>query len=96
MLLLFKMRKYLLFLVFTMVFVNGCYNVPTEIDLETECSKGSDCVPASCCHATECVPASEAPSCEGIMCTMECRPNTMDCGQGSCKCVDNKCKAVLK
>ncbi|MBU1205095.1 MAG: hypothetical protein KJ968_00325 [Nanoarchaeota archaeon] len=90
------MRKYLLFLVFAMVFVSGCYSTPTETDLEAECSKDLDCVPASCCHATECVPAGEAPNCEGIMCTMECRPDTMDCGQGFCMCMDNKCKAVLK
>ena len=90
------MRKYLLFLVFAIVFVSGCYSTPTETDLEAECSKDLDCVPASCCHPAECVPAEEAPSCEGMMCTMECKPNTMDCGQGSCKCIDNKCKAVLK
>jgi len=84
------MRKYLLFLVFAMFFVSGC--APDD----AECSKDSECVPAACCHSDSCVPASEAPSCEGIMCTMECMPDTMDCGQGSCKCIDNKCKAVLK
>jgi len=89
------MRKYLLFLVFAIVFVSGC-SVPTETDLESECSKDSDCVPASCCHSDSCVPAGEAPNCEGMMCSMECKPETLDCGQGSCKCIDNKCKAVLK
>ena len=90
------MKKYFLFLVFAVVFVSGCSSVPTEIDLEAECSQDQDCVPASCCHATECVPTGEAPNCEGMMCTMECRPDTMDCGQGFCRCIDNKCKAVLK
>ncbi len=86
------MRKYILILVLAMVFVSGCSSVPDD----AECSYDSDCVPASCCHPDSCVPAGEAPNCEGMMCTMECRPNTMDCGQGSCKCIDNKCKAVLK
>jgi len=86
------MRKYLLFLVFIMVFVSGCSGVPADI----ECSKDSDCVPASCCHPDSCVPAGEAPNCEGMMCTMECKPDTMDCGQGDCKCINNKCKAILK
>lgn len=90
------MKKYLLFLVFAMVFVSGCANVLNDNGLETECSKDSNCVPASCCHASECVPIDEAPDCEGVMCTMECKPGTLDCGQGSCKCIDNKCKAVLK
>lgn len=85
------MKKYLLFLVFAMVFVSGC-----TMQEDAECSYDSDCVPASCCHASECVPIDEAPDCEGVMCTMECRPGTLDCGQGSCKCIDNKCKAVLK
>ena len=88
------MRKYLLFLVFTIVFVSGC--VASEIDLEAECSKDLDCVKATCCHPTLCVPKEKAPNCEGMMCTMECRPGTLDCGQGSCKCIDNKCRAVLK
>ena len=90
------MKKYLLFLVFAIVFVSGCYNAPTEIDLEAECSYDQDCVPASCCHSTECVPAGEAQNCKGMMCTMECRPDTMDCGQGFCRCINNECKAILK
>lgn len=89
------MRKYLLFFVFAVVFVSGCYSVPTETDLEAECSKDPDCVPASCCHSDTCVPVGEAPNCEGIMCTMECRLGTLDCGQGSCKCINKKCTAVF-
>jgi len=86
------MRKYLLFLVFAIVFVSGCANVPKD----AECSKDLDCVKATCCHPDSCVPAGEAPNCEGMMCTMECKPGTLDCGQGSCKCINNECKAVLK
>ena len=90
-LLVFLTMKRIILLLALAFFLNGCINQGN-----LECSSDSDCVPASCCHATECVPAGEAPNCEDIMCTMECKPNTMDCGQGSCKCIDNKCKAILK
>jgi len=86
------MREYLLFLVFAIVFVSGCANMPDD----AECSSDSGCVPASCCHSSECVPASEAPNCEGRMCSMECKPGTLDCGQGFCECMNSKCRAVLK
>ena len=52
------------------------------------------CVPASCCHASECVSESEAPNCDGSICTMDCRPETMDCGQGHCDFIDGKCGVV--
>lgn len=55
-----------------------------------ECKTDADCVPAQCCHPTACVPASEAPSCDDVMCTMECKPGTLDCG-GSCGCVEGQC-----
>lgn len=55
-----------------------------------ECQTASDCVQASCCHATACVPKDQAPTCDGVMCTMECQPGTLDCG-GSCGCVEGKC-----
>ena len=63
---------------------------------EMKCRSESDCVPASCCHASECVPIEQAPNCEDVMCTMECRPGTMDCGQGYCACVKGECKAIIK
>ncbi len=59
-----------------------------------ECSSNADCVPAQCCHATTCVPASQAPQCDGVACTMECRAGTMDCG-GGCGCQNGKCIAQL-
>jgi len=83
--------KYISILILVIVFVSGC-----SIQEDAECSSDSDCVPATCCHAAECVPAGEAPNCEGMMCTMECKPATLDCGQGSCKCIDNKCNAVFE
>lgn len=61
---------------------------------ETKCYSNLDCVPAQCCHPTSCIAKQYAPTCEGIMCTMECREGTMDCGGGSCGCVDNKCVIV--
>lgn len=60
-----------------------------------ECSSDSDCVPATCCHATECVPKDQAPDCDDVMCTMECRPGTLDCG-GSCACVEGECTAQVQ
>ena len=62
---------------------------------EASCASDSDCVAASCCHPQSCVLASAKPSCEGIMCTMDCRPGTMDCGQGSCVCRRGRCLAVI-
>ncbi|MFO0561527.1 MAG: hypothetical protein U0269_26185 [Polyangiales bacterium] len=59
-----------------------------------ECATDSDCVPAGCCHATACVPAARRPACEGIMCTMDCRPGTLDCG-GGCLCQAGRCAAQL-
>lgn len=52
-----------------------------------------ECVPASCCHATECVLKSEAPDCDGMMCTMVCS-GPLDCGAGHCEYVDGECEVV--
>jgi hypothetical protein len=62
---------------------------------KVECQSDNDCVKASCCHATSCVAKEKAPSCSGMMCTMECKSGTMDCGQGSCVCQNNKCAAKM-
>ncbi|MBL8678834.1 MAG: hypothetical protein JNK05_06695 [Myxococcales bacterium] len=59
-----------------------------------ECARDEDCVPASCCHPTQCVAISARPTCEGIMCTSECRGATLDCG-GSCGCVAGRCAAHI-
>ena len=56
------------------------------------CKMDEDCVPAQCCHPTSCINKDYKPDCSGIVCTMECAPNTMDCGQGKCVCVDNTCQ----
>jgi hypothetical protein len=64
-------------------------------DLETECLKDLDCIPAECCHANSCISVSKAPDCSNIFCTTECVPETLDCNQGSCKCINGKCSAVI-
>ena len=68
----------------------GCSVVPKE------CLEDSDCVPAQCCHPTICVPKDQAPNCQNILCSQECKANTMDCGQGYCECQSNVCTAVIK
>jgi len=56
------------------------------------CQTDLDCAPAQCCHPTSCINKDYKPDCSGIVCTMECAPDTMDCGQGKCVCVDNACQ----
>ena len=62
--------------------------------ISAACSTDADCVPASCCHATACVPKGSAPDCAGVMCTMNCEPDTIDCG-GGCVCQSGACSAKL-
>ena len=59
------------------------------------CAADSDCVPAAFCHAKACVAAAQKPSCEGVMCTMDCRPGTLDCGGGKCLCQAGVCAAAI-
>ena len=56
------------------------------------CESSADCVSATCCHPDACINEDYQPDCKGILCTLECRPNTMDCGQGRCVCIDNTCQ----
>lgn len=58
------------------------------------CETDDDCVPAGCCHAAACVAQANAPSCEDMMCTQECRYGTLDCG-GRCLCHEGRCAARL-
>lgn len=62
---------------------------------EKSCSTDTDCVPAECCHARETVNKEYAPRCEGMLCTMNCEPETLDCGQGEIKCVDGECQVFI-
>jgi hypothetical protein len=52
------------------------------------------CVPASCCHASSCVLENEAPDCEEVFCTMECRGGTIDCEAGYCGFINGKCEVI--
>ncbi|ODS39279.1 MAG: hypothetical protein A7316_05940 [Candidatus Altiarchaeales archaeon WOR_SM1_86-2] len=58
------------------------------------CAADDECVPATCCHPSKCVYKDQAPYCESVACTLECRSGTMDCGYGRCACIDNKCQVV--
>ncbi|MBW3004988.1 hypothetical protein KY310_04100 [Candidatus Woesearchaeota archaeon] len=58
------------------------------------CNSDEDCVPSDCCHATGCVSKDQAPKCDDVFCTEECREGTLDCG-GRCVCDNNKCTAKL-
>ncbi|MBX3252127.1 MAG: hypothetical protein KF901_33440 [Myxococcales bacterium] len=61
---------------------------------EDACETDDDCVPAECCHAAACVAQANAPNCEDMMCTQECRYGTLDCG-GRCLCHEGRCAARL-
>jgi len=82
------MKEILIILILLSALVAGCQG-------EIECRTNNDCAAATCCHADACVAKEKAPDCEGIFCSMECRPYTMDCGQGNCICENNKCTAKI-
>ncbi len=76
-----------------LILINGCKeDIPEKI----YCNKDSNCIPATCCHPSSCVNINYRPDCEGLMCSMECAPETMDCGQGHCECAGNKCAVVIE
>ena len=79
-----------IFLLIPLIFLVAC-SVPTE----KVCSVDSDCIAAQCCHAADAVNKENAPDCSGMLCTMNCEPNTLDCGQGAVQCVSGSCEAVL-
>jgi len=83
------MKKILVLLVLLLILIVGCQG-------KKECQTNADCAAATCCHADSCVAKENAPNCEGVFCSMECKPYTMDCGQGSCVCENNKCAAKIR
>lgn len=83
-------KKLSLFLFAALLFIISC------TPIEKQCTTDNECVPAVCCHATDALNEQYAPSCNGVLCTMECKPGTIDCGQGQIKCIENKCTVVLK
>lgn len=71
---------------------------PSTPPAPVECTRDSDCVPASCCHSTWCAPVAEGPECSGVGCTMETLPQTLDGAaiEGiGCLCVEGRCGARL-
>lgn len=67
----------------------------SSINSQTSCQQDSDCVPAACCHVENAVNKEFKPNCDGVLCSMECAPNTLDCGQGKIKCIENQCQVVI-
>ncbi|MEK6937505.1 MAG: hypothetical protein AABX04_00530 [Nanoarchaeota archaeon] len=90
------MKYALVLLLIVSLWLVSCTPAVSNVSENKLCQKDADCVPASCCHAKEAVNSQNAPKCEGMLCTMECVPETLDCGQGEIKCVKNECKVVLK
>jgi hypothetical protein len=43
-----------------------------------ECTRDSDCVPASCCHSTWCTPVAQGPMCKEVGCSLVELPQTLD------------------
>jgi len=76
---------------FGLLFLTAC-SVPEN----KVCSTDKDCVPDTCCHATGTINKENAPDCSGMLCTMNCEPNTLDCGQGEIKCINSGCQVVWK
>lgn len=70
--------------------LTSCSPLPPE----KQCSVDADCVPVACCHATGAVNYEYGPSCEGVLCTLECQPETLDCGQGKVQCLQKQCVVV--
>ena len=90
-------KTYLLLILTSSFLFIGCKEeIENNIPGELYCNTDSDCVAASCCHPDSCVNAESAPDCQGLMCTLECKPGTMDCGQGKCVCQNNECTAQIE
>ncbi|AKF07189.1 hypothetical protein [Sandaracinus amylolyticus] len=71
----------------------GCDGARVEPS-DVACESDADCAPVACCHASACGAASDAPSCQGEACTLECREGTLDCG-GRCLCLEGRCAAYI-
>ncbi len=85
-----------LLLLNSVIFLISCTSVPeNSLSADKQCSTDHECVQATCCHAKEAVNIEKAPDCAGILCSMECQPETLDCGQGEVKCLEGKCQVVL-
>jgi hypothetical protein len=70
---------FLLILVFTLLFVNGCTGA---------CRDDSDCVLDDCCNPNKCIKKSGADPCSSIFVCEEPVPEV------SCRCVEGECVMV--
>jgi len=77
-------------IILLLILITSC--TPTE----KACTADLDCAPSACCHPNDAVNKQNAPDCRGVLCTLECTPETLDCGQGQLKCISGECKVVLK
>ena len=64
---------------------------PAAASEDNTCTADAECAKDACCHAAGCIPSTRAPSCDDVMCTMDCKDGTMDCGKGACACIDGTC-----
>lgn len=76
-------------LILTLISGATAFSLPAK----KECRQSSDCAAASCCHPTEAVLVDDAPKCDGIMCSTECK-GPLDCGIGKIECVEKACAIV--
>jgi len=81
-----------------LIFLFGLFLLLTACSVPENkvCSTDRDCVPDACCHAAGTINKENAPDCSGMLCTMECAPDTLDCGQGEMKCINSGCQVVWK
>ena len=77
----------------SVLLVVGC---GTSVSEELQCSSDLDCVPNACCHADGTVNKAFAQDCSGMLCTMDCVPDTLDCGQADLKCLEGQCQVVWR
>ncbi|MFH2028798.1 MAG: hypothetical protein ABIJ08_06680 [Nanoarchaeota archaeon] len=89
------MNKYIFYMavILLILFLAACQQTIQE---DMQCNSDSDCVPSGCCHPNTCINIDHKPDCEGLSCTMDCKPGTMDCGQGRCVCENKACKAQIR
>ncbi len=91
-----KMKKIIqITLIISLLITLFLASCTSSIPPEKQCSVNQDCVPSKCCHADDAVNKANAPNCNDIFCTQQCKPGTLDCNQGKISCVKGECKALI-
>jgi eight-cysteine-cluster-containing protein len=80
------MRKLLLIILISLIFISSCLTKPPEI--KVECTKDSDCTVAGC-SGQICI---EKNNIENRMTTCEFRPEHTCLKETQCLCISNKCR----